>query len=175
MSYKSIYLLLEGDDDKRFASSVIVPRLENTYQEVKIVKYAQMKNEKLVAYIKSIRAMGAEYIILADIDGEPCVTRKKQKIVDLYRSAESEKIIVVRREIESWYLAGLDAETCKRLKVTLGNDAEVIDKEYFDDLVPRAFVNRTDFMVEILKCYAVDTALTKCKSFQYMCSRLAIV
>jgi hypothetical protein len=165
---------LEGDDDKRFADSVMVPRLESTYQEVKIITYAQMKNEKLVAYITSIRAMGAEYIILADIDGEPCVTKKKQKIAHLYRSAEIEKIIVVRREIESWYLAGLNAETCKKLKVTLGNDAEVIDKEHFDVLIPRAFLNRTDFMVEILKCYAVNTALTKCKSFQYMCSKLDI-
>lgn len=119
--------------------------------------------------------MGAEYFILADIDSEPCVTRKKQKIVNLYRSAERENIIVVRREIESWYVAGVNAETCRKLKVPLGNDAEIIDKERFDNLVPHAFVSRTDFMVEILKCYAVDTALTKCKSFQYMCSRLDIV
>ncbi|OAI45011.1 hypothetical protein AYO43_08615 [Nitrospira sp. SCGC AG-212-E16] len=175
MSYKAIYLLLEGDDDKRFADSVIVPRLEHTYQEVKIVKYAQMKNEKFVAYITSIRGMGAEYIILADIDGEPCVTRKKQRIVQTYKSAEIEKVIVVRREIESWYLAGLNAETCKKLKVTLGNDTEVIAKEHFDELIPRAFLNRTDFLVEILRCYAVSSALTKSKSFQYMCSRLGIV
>ena len=175
MSYKAIYLLLEGDDDKRFADSVMVPRLKQTYQEVKIVKYAQMKNEKFVAYIASIKGMGAEYIILADIDGEPCVTRKKQKIVQVYKSAETEKIIVVRREIESWYLAGLSPESSKMLKVTLDNDSEVIAKEHFDQLIPRRFLNRTDFMVEILRFYAVDISLTKSKSFQYMCSRLGIV
>lgn len=175
MSYKAIYVLLEGDDDKRFADSVIVPGLEQTYQQVNIVKYAQMRNEKFVAYITSIRGMGAEYIILADIDDEPCVTRKRQKIVQVYKSAEIEKIIVVRREIESWYLAGLNAESSKKLKVTIGDDTEVIAKEHFDELIPRGFLNRTDFMVEILRCYAVNTALTKCKSFRYMCSRLGIV
>ena len=174
MNYKAIYVLLEGDDDQRFAASVIVPRLEQTYQVVNIVKYAQMKNEKFVAYLTSIRGMGAEYIILADIDGEPCVTKKKQKIAQAYKSAEIEKIIVVRREIESWYLAGLNAETSKKLKVAIGNDTEVIAKEHFDELIPRAFLNRTDFMVEILRCYSVNTALTRCKSFQYMCSRLGI-
>ena len=174
MSYRILFILLEGDDDKRFVDSVFIPRLEEKFQAVNVVKYAQLKNDKFVAYISSIRSMGAEYILMTDINGEPCVTKKKQKILQEYRSAELENITVVIRQIESWYLAGLNAETSKKLKINLASDPERITKQNFDDMIPRLFLNRTDFMVEILKCYSVDTAINKSNSFRYTCSRLGI-
>lgn len=155
--------------------SVVLPRIAKTYHSIQVVKYAQMKNEKLIAYITSIRAMeGAEYLILTDIDHEPCATRKKQKIAQDYKSAEIEKIIVVKKEIESWYLAGLNVENTKRLRVSPMNDFDEATKETFDKLIPRAFINRTDFMIELLKCYAFDRAKSKSGSFRYLCAKLGI-
>lgn len=173
MNYRILYVLLEGDDDKRFIDSIVIPRIAKAYNSIQVVKYSQMKDEKLIAYITSIRAMkGAEYLILTDIDYEPCVTRKKEKLIQKYKAAEIERVIVVKKEIESWYLAGLSSENTKRLRINSACDNKETTKETFDNLIPRTFLNRTDFMMELLKCYAFESAQIKNDSFRYLCSRL---
>jgi hypothetical protein len=80
MVYKTLYILVEGEDDKRFFGKIVIPLFEGKYDLVKIWKYVQQKKEKISKFIKSIKGMSADYIYVSDIDLAPCVTVRKQDI-----------------------------------------------------------------------------------------------
>jgi len=105
-TYKRLYIFVEGNDDERFFNKVLVPKFKEKYDYVKLIKYARWKKESVNNYIKSIKAMGADYIFVADINNSPCITAKKERIQSIYKKIDNDKIIVVIKEIESWYLAG---------------------------------------------------------------------
>lgn len=58
--------------------------------------------------------MDADYFYIVDINKLPCVIAKKQNIKNSLTNIDQGRIIVVIKEIESWYLAGLDERECKK-------------------------------------------------------------
>ena len=76
-------------------------------------------------------------------------------------------MVVVIKEIESWYLAGIDAKNAARLNVTIPGSTDHISKKEFDRLIPDSFDSRIDFMIELLKCYSLRVARRKNASFKY--------
>jgi len=172
MNYKRLFILVEGDDDERLFQIILKQKLEVKYDEVKIWKYRQEKYKRVHDFIKAIKAMpNAEYIYVADIDKSPCVTNKKQEIKNKFKGIDLNRIIVVVKEIEGWYLAGLDDESCKKLKIRFGGDANDVTKEQFNDLIPKNFVSRIDFMSEVLKLFSIEMAKQKNKSIRYFLER----
>jgi len=168
MRHKRLFLLIEGDDDQRFFETVIKPRFEKKYSSVAIWKYAQQKRKKVGAFLRSIKSMGADYVYSSDINRSPCVMHKKQEIQGRLKTIDSDKIVVLIQEIESWYLAGLDTAASKRLGIPTYKTTNDLTKEDFDDLIPSGFDSRIDFMVEILKCFSTETAGQKNRSFDYL-------
>ena len=84
------------------------------------------------------------------------------------RLIEDDNIFVVIKEIESWYLAGLDKETLKKLGISYSEKrTDLLTKERFDQLMSNKYVSRIDFMQEILENFQVETAKQKNKSFNY--------
>jgi len=79
LGLKKLYIWVEGDDDKRFFNGVIKSKFIKKYDSVEIVRYAHLKREKIDNFLKSIKAMSANYIYVADINNAPCVTDKKRK------------------------------------------------------------------------------------------------
>ena len=76
--------------------------------------------------------------------------------------------MVVCREIESWYLAGLNDDSRRKIKIRRRfNKTDSISKEQFDRMMPERFVSRIDFMQEIMKLFDRETASTKNTSFEY--------
>ncbi len=173
MLYKILYVLIEGDDDKRFFETVIKPMFEHKYDSIRPWKYAEKKNEKIVAFLKSIEAMEADYICLTDNNGSPCVTNRKQQLQHNITNIKTENVIVVRREIESWYLAGLNDSSTKKLGIKSFINTENISKGAFNDLIPKKFDSRLDFMIEVLKYFCADTAKSKNNSFKYFFEKFA--
>lgn len=167
MNYRRLFIWVEGPDDKRFFEKIIEPKLKENYNLVETREYSKLKKEKIKNFFKSIRAMGADYIFAADINNTPCVTLKKQVIQNKLRKINKESIIVVIKEIESWYLAGIDNVESKRLKIHSYDNTDTITKEQFNDLIPDKFDSRIDFMLEILKIFSIETAKQKNKSFCY--------
>lgn len=167
MKYKVLYILIEGDDDERFFQRIITPMFEAKYDSVRLWKYAQQTKRKFDSFLRSIKAMEAEYLYATDINLAPCVTAKKEKIQDKFNDIDKDKIIVVIKEIESWYLAGLDAENSKNLGVYPLSSVSNLIKEQFDDSIPKRFESRIDFMQEILKYFQIEIAKQKNKSFRY--------
>jgi len=168
MEYKRLYILIEGDDDERFFNKILIPILENNYDSINIWKYAQIKKEKIKNFIKSIKSMMADYICVSDINDSPCVAFKKEKIKNRFNNlVENDRIVVVIKEIESWYLAGLSNQDVKKLAQQAFSTTDNITKEQFDSLIPKKFTSRIDFMTEILKYFSIEIAKKKNHSFNY--------
>lgn len=165
--YKLLFIWVEGDDDERFFDKILKPKLQEKYDVVKIIRYAAMKRERVDNFIKNIKAMGADYIYLTDINDSPCITAKKGETQSKYKNIDNGKMIVVVKEVESWYLAGLDNNVCKQLKIGNFANTDNVTKEKFKALIPKEFTSRIDFMSEILKNFSIEIAKQKNNSFQY--------
>lgn len=168
-------VFLEGLDDDRFFNGIIKPILDDKYDHVKFVQYANKKPEEIRKYLMSIKStVGADYLFWGDINSSPCITAKKQDLRAKFgKVLDHDKILIVIKEIESWYLAGLSEANCKLLGIKLYNFTNDITKERFEELTPKRFKGfRTDFMREILGRFSVNTAKRKNKSFGYFMSKV---
>jgi len=172
MPYRQLRILVEGNDDERFFEK-IRPILEHKYDFVQTWQYQQKTSKQIKSFLQAIREMNSSYFFVADINRTPCVTAKKNSIKRKYGSKiDCDNLIIVAREIESWYLAGLDDKSCKELGLKPFKDTDGITKEDFNKLIPKKFDSRIDFMVEIIKRFTTETAKQKNKSFAYFMSKI---
>ncbi|ACM22224.1 MULTISPECIES: DUF4276 family protein [Thermotoga] len=163
-----LIIFVEGNDDERFFERIVVPVLKKKFDSVKLVKYAQMKKERLESYIRSITSAGWDYIYVTDMDDSPCVTARKQQIQNYLPNIDPKRVVVVIREIESWYLAGLNKDKSRDLKIKERKlkNTENITKEQFNRLIPEKY-SRINFMIELLENFSIETAKQKNRSFKY--------
>lgn len=168
---KRLFILVEGEDDVRFFGRLIKPLLAPSYHSVEIVPYACIKREKVSKFIKSVRLMKNDCIFVADIDQERSVRDKKQILYYRFSGIDGQSIVVVIKEIESWYLAGIPPETAQALGVPDRASTDDLTKEDFNALMPPQFDSRIDFMFEILKSFSIETAVRKNSSFQFFVRR----
>ena len=173
MAYRALYLFVEGDDDERFARNVISPRLSKRYDWIGTVQYAQKKPAKVSAHLRNIKAMGAEHFFLADINSSPCFPEKRQDLLNKFTDLEGARVIIVVKEIEGWYLAGVPANNPWGIRVPA--DTSNLTKEQFDVAMAKPFDSRIAYMVEILKLFDVDTAGARNPSFQYFARRCGLL
>lgn len=173
MAYKRLWVLLEGSYDERFFERVIRPIFEKTYDSVKPWQYAQKQTKKVENFLRAIKSMGSDYFFWGDINNLPCVTAKKNRIKSKYGAKiDTNNLIIVVKEVESWYLAGLDDKGCNELGLRIFRNTDNITKEKLEKLMPKKFDSRIDFMVEILKRFSVETAKQKNRSFNHFMSRV---
>jgi len=166
-----IFILVEGEDDVRFFGRIIKPLLIKRYDAVEIIPYASIKRTKVDNFLKSIRMMNNDYIFVADIDCEQSVRDKKQVLYSHFSHIDGGSIMVVIKEIESWYYAGLSPESVLDLDVPALSLTDDLTKEDFNRLIPRKYDSRIDFMFEILKYFSIDTARKKNHSFRFFVER----
>ena len=172
MGYKLLFILIEGNDDERFFESVVKPSLQEKYSAIKFWQYAEENEKRKASFIKSITSMKADYICIGDIDTVPCVTAKKEKITDDFsKKITVDRIVIVVKEIESWYLAGLDKNASKKIGIRekIGT-TDNITKEHFNQLIPKN-TPRPVFMQKILENYDVEVAEGKNGSFGYFLNK----
>lgn len=173
MSYSEIYFFVEGPDDEKFIRAVVKPAIDKRHCCF-LYKKSRKSTKKIKEFLRSIQSMVfANYLFIEDINRSPCVTAKKQALRNRYEPRLDEnRIIVVVKEIESWYLAGLDNNDCERLGIRIFPKTDNITKEQFNELIPGTFRSRIDFMAEVLKRFSLETAKQKNKSFDYFMSRI---
>jgi len=172
--YKRVWIFVEGKDDRRFVDRVLRPILDREYDYIDTWEYAQRTCEKTVEFLRSLQAMKADYLFLADIDDSPCVTARKTVLASRYRQAvEPANAVIVAREIESWYMAGVDEETCRELGIESPLSTDDVTKEQFRNLMPRQFNDSVaDFMVELLRHFQVKVAKGRNRSFEHLMNLL---
>jgi hypothetical protein len=172
--YRPVHVLVEDRDDREFFNAVIRPVLQAQYDYVEIWEYAGRTIARRMEYIRSIEAMKGDYFFVADINSSPCVTDRKSKLAESHKGRiDPKRTIVVAKEIESWYLAGLDDEAGRRIGVPSLPRTDAVTKEDFCEMIPKPFSElTTDFMAEILKGFSVEMARAKNRSFCYLMDRL---
>jgi hypothetical protein len=168
---KRLFILVEGEDDVRFFGRIIKPLFITLYDSVEIIPYACIKRTKVNSFLKSIRLMNNDYIFVADIDTERFVRDKKQILYSHFSHIDGGSIIVVIKEIESWYYAGLSPESALSLDVPDLPFTDELTKEDFNHLIPKKYDSRIDFMFEILKYFSIDSADRKNRSFRFFVER----
>ncbi len=169
MSYKRLFIFVEGPNDKRFFSDIIKPILKNVYNWVDIIEYARETEKRRKSFINGIKSMNADYLFIGDINTKPCITAKKEYLIARHGNIDSRKILIVVKEIESWYLAGLREDGCRKLGLSSFMNTNDLTKEDFNSLQPKKFDSKIDFMVEIINNFCLDTAKIKNLSFKYFC------
>ncbi len=189
MTYKCLYVFLEGDDDEHFFNSILKPRMINKYTYMKIVQYSRgiKDNElglrkNLQKYLKSIQSMDfADLILFRDFDNHKCITEVKECIRNLIDplSIVNDEIMIVVIEIESWYAAGIDNTTIKKLKIKNTSiikkirNNEKITKNQFNALIPKKIL-RKSFMIDLLDNYNLDLARNRNESLDYFMKKSLI-
>jgi hypothetical protein len=171
--YRRMHVLVEGRDDRELFNAVIRPILQEQYDHVQTWEYAGATVGKRVNYIRSVQAMNADYLFMADINTSPCITARKEHLIGSHkRMIDSARMIIVRREIESWYMAGVGSEACQELGIADMSHTDELTKEQFEGMLPRRFDSVVDFMSEIIRCFHIETAKTKNRSFCYLMDKL---
>jgi hypothetical protein len=168
---KHLFILVEGEDDVRFFGRIIKPLFITLFDSVEIIPYASIKRTKVDNFLKSIRQLNNDYIFVADIDTEQSVRDKKQILYSHFSHIDGGSIIVVIKEIESWYYAGLSIESVQNLDVPNLPVTDDLTKEDFNRLIPKKYDSRIDFMFEILKYFSINTAKKKNHSFRFFVER----
>ena len=164
--FRRLFLLVEGADDSLFCQEVLYREFQTTFHHVQTWEYSQRTPSELVDLLRSIRAMNADYILFADIDEHPCVTATKEAVENRFSGLDWGQIVVVRREIEAWYLAGLSASATLELGIDRVLEVDAVTKERFDQLVGGRRQHQTA-MDEILRYYDVEVARQRSPSFRY--------
>jgi len=174
MPYKELWIFVEGNDDERFFEQ-IRSFLSKEYGYIhRPWKYAQKPKRRIRNFLDSLRDMGASCLFVADINQSTCVTAKKSSLKKKCGARlDAHKVIIVVKEIEGWYLAGLDNRSCKALGIDPVASTDNITKEDFNRLIPAKFQSRIDFMIEVLKRFSPKTARRKNRSFAYFLKKIS--
>lgn len=176
--FKQLYLFVEGPDDERIFENVFKPLILKKYSFVKIIKYAGLTKKEVRAFIKTLSNQNSsDYLFVCDFDARGdtsfCITKRKKKEIEKFGNIlNPDKIRVVKEEIESWYLAGITSANLKKFKIKEFKETEFIDKEKFINLIPGKFQNKTDFLIEIIKEFDIETGINKNNSMKYFITKL---
>lgn len=176
MGYKKLVVFVEGHYDKYFFSKIIQPSLTGLYNEIKIKEYANDDLSKVDNFLKSLNQMkhsGFDYIFIADMDNCCDYTLKKQKLKNKFKNVDVGSIYLVLKEIEGWYLSGLDDENIQKLKFKPRQDCNNIIKESFDSSIPNG-LTKNDFLSEVIKVFKINVAKKQSPSFGYLCENLGL-
>jgi len=170
MTYRQLFLFVEGNDDARFFQSVVVPLLKGRYDSIKIVGYAKLKKEKLEGFVRSVRSIpGADYLIVRDLDRHPCATAAKKTLLQRCSPAEAERIQIVKLEIESWYSAGIpegDPEWGE-LPIAVTPDTQTVTKESFLRAMSASGSTLLPTLLSLLERFDRKRAASRNASFRY--------
>jgi len=172
--YKRMWIFVEGEHDSVFAKGALLPILKKGYDFVDTWQYAQEAPKKVIDFLRAMKPMQADCLFLADIDDSPCVTAKNSVLMERFREAlEPSDVVVVVKEIESWYLAGADDEVCRALRIASLSRTDHTTKEQFQAMMPERFKDSVvDFMREVLGRFRLDIARSKNQSFCYLMDKL---
>lgn len=170
----TVYIYVEGAHDKIFIDFILSEYVRNNMGiNLHPIPYAQKKPKLISKSIKS--KFRHKYLFLSDLDSRthPCMTSMKKERFDKYDGLDCSKIIIVKEEIESWYLAGIDNSFDKFKKWEIPDSTDEIEKEDFDKMYKLSFDSKDDCLMEIARHYDINLAIERNDSFKYFLNRLS--
>jgi len=168
------FIFVEGYYDYVFLENILIPFLMESKQiNVIPIPYQQKNKNKINKKIKA--SSFQDYFFLTDLDSQvyPCISSRKEKRLHEYDNLDFSKIIIVKEEIESWYLAGIDTSLTQFNKWDIPQSTDDITKEDFDGMLEENLIDsKIDFIKELSKNYNFDLAVKRNNSFKYFLDRL---
>jgi hypothetical protein len=175
MTYRQLFLFVEGDDDERFFRSTIVPDLFTAYDHVQFVQFSTLKKEKLKGFLRSIVAMNADYIFVHDLDRQPCASAAKDHILRTLPHLDPDRVQIVKTEIESWYCAGIpENHPWRSLAIGRCADTSTITKEAFEAAVLQSGQPKLPTMLALLEGFDREAAVQRNESFRRFLRRFTL-
>lgn len=163
---KRIFILVEGDDDKRFFERILNPMIKEKYDKIIYWKYAQTSDEKIRNFIATVGKMGACYIFTRDMDHSISIDSRVQQIKNKFANINGNSIVIVVKQIEGWYVAGADPRNKKIFKTSKFNP-DAITKEQIEKIMPKKFTSKIDYYQELLNNYSIERAVNNNRSLKY--------
>lgn len=173
LAMNKLFLYIEGNHDEIFANLILADFLRQSKSiELWPIKYAEKPPKLINKDIKS--KSDYNYLFLSDLDNEEhaCITARKEDRIKNYKYLDWSSIIIVREEIESWYLAGIDTSLDQFSSLDVPDNTEGIVKETFDEMIKDISEYKKDALIEIAKNYNFDLAVKRNKSFKYFLDKL---
>ena len=166
---------MEGPTDRTFFNHIIRPELLKKYNKVFVYLFRQRSKHNIKNFITNCKNTGKDYAFFSDMDNAVCYTKKKDIVKSkIAPNVDREKIVIVKTEIESWYLAGINQSNAKNLNINFHANTENVTKEMFNAMMRYPFKTSVGFMMEILKYYFIDTAKKQNPSFEYFVNKFLI-
>ena len=156
------FFFVEGGSDEYFFRRL--PKLE--VYDIKIIEYAKLTIEKVNGYLKSLEGCGTPYTFFADAD-QSSVDEKIDKIFQKYNKVSRERICIVEREIESWYMAGVDKKFCNISKIKFCRDANEFTKEDFENFLLKCKLERWELEEKIMNAFQIKYAAGRNRTYNY--------
>lgn len=169
MDYKLIYFFIEGYYDRLFFKNIIEPILKEYGYLVELVEYSRKKSQETMRFINSIERMAfADYLFISDLDKVKNVNTKIKQLVNTYDNLDENKVVIVIKEIESWYLAGLSSDVSEKIRIKSYPNTEKIGKDKFYSIIRHLKNdNKIECYMDILDLYSLDIAKQKNNSFRF--------
>ena len=169
---KRLHILIEGDSDKDFFDKIIKPLFCGRYRLVILWKYGERDKEEVNNYIiKNIDKENDDCIFVTDSDASPS---KRLEEYDSIR--DQNRIIEVIKKIESWYIAVLTNDKCKKLGFTSPDTTDDLGKGRFKEFSKKSgFRSPKAFMQEILKDFDTEIAKQRNTSFKYFIDKYCVM
>lgn len=171
-----LYFLVEGNDDEDFIRSVIFPLVKGVDPNlIHIWKYREQKKEKVKGFLTSLNQMHSNFFYITDNDDSVCVTCAKLRELNYYRLKgilDESRIIVVIKEIESWYYAGMVASKAKKIGIIkTGLNANDVTKEKFKEIISKD-KTRQEVLQKILSNFDLSKGMNENTSLAYFIAEL---
>lgn len=165
-------MYVEGNHDKMFVDNILSEYLLDNYSIILWpITYVGKPQNKMNKDIKS--KSKHNYLFLSDLDNNqfPCITSRKENRINTYDGLESSQIIIVKEEIESWYLAGVNNNLPQFQNFDIPDNTDSVTKEDFDSIIGEC--SKFDMLMEISKCYNFKLARKRNSSFNYFMNKIS--
>lgn len=166
------FILIEGDEDERFFKKIIEPILKKKYFNIVYYQYSHETNLNFQNMIKTCIKNHFDHYLFGDINTCSIICeRKEQLYIKSDHNIDFTKTIIIIKEIESWYLAGLSDKDLNDFNIKEEiNNTDDMTKEKFINLKPINLPSAILFMQIILNKYNINIAIKKNKSFNFFYS-----
>lgn len=174
MNSSDFFFYLEGDEDIRFMENIIKNFIKKKRLLLRPRKYRNLKDSTVEELITDHNEKDEKYLFFADNDSIQNVENKKDELIDQhYPSLKRENIIIIVKEIESWYLAGISTQMANELGIDevsySRKDPNISGKKGFEELKP-GNMTLIEFYLEVTKKFDVEIGKKRNYSFEYFFS-----
>lgn len=178
----NLTIFVEGEDDVLFFNKNILKLFHQKggYDEINVVKYQETGTKRFLQHLQFINRFDGNYIFISDFDFRPCITSKKNDRIkeftrENFDKLDDNKIFIVKNEIESWFLAGVDNTQPIFRNIDVPKDTEKTSKDYLERMLKKTkFDSRVDFFIEVSNYFNYDLAMQRNDSFRYFLKKLEL-